>query len=125
MRAATDEWVRKAEVDRVVAKRCARGKTALHEAVCFHSQQCAEKYLKALLEELGLSVPKTHNLVGLVDKLLGDHPSLRPLKRGVAFLTPFAVAVRYPGEDPTRRQAQAALRWMEHVRTEARHLLGI
>jgi HEPN domain-containing protein len=117
--------VQKAEADRVRAKRGARGKTPLHDGVCFHCQQCAEKYLKALLEELGITIPKIHNLVKLLEHLRTQHPSLRPFKRGLSFLTPFAIATRYPGEDATRRQAQAALRWMERVRTEARRLLGI
>jgi HEPN domain-containing protein len=29
-----------------------------HDGVCFHCQQCAEKYLKGLLEEHGHAVPK-------------------------------------------------------------------
>jgi HEPN domain-containing protein len=31
--------------------------------VCFHCQHAAEKYLKALLQEGGLVVPRTHDLV--------------------------------------------------------------
>ena len=32
------------------------------DTVCFHAQQCAEKYLKALLVWKGIPFPKTHNL---------------------------------------------------------------
>lgn len=96
----------------------------LHDGVCFHCQQCAEKYLKALLEELGLSIPKTHDLEPLLTDLLADHPSLRRLRRGAKFLTNFAVTVRYPGDNASKRQAEAALRWMEKVRAAARALLG-
>jgi HEPN domain-containing protein len=84
-----------------------------------------EKYLKALLEELGISVPKTHNLDILLDHLLPSHPTLRFFRRGAAFLTTFAVATRYPGDDATRRQAVSSLRWMDQVRKEARRSLGI
>ena len=125
MKPSTSEWVRKAEADRDSAKQLARGKKLLHDSVCFHCQQCVEKYLKALLEELGAHVPKTHDLNILRTHLVGSHPSFRPWKRGLIFLTRFAVETRYPGEDATRRQAQAALRWMERVRKEARQLLGI
>ena len=31
--------------------------------VCFHCQQCAEKYLKALLISRGVDFPRTHDLV--------------------------------------------------------------
>ena len=60
MKKLTAQWVRKAESDFAVAETLARGKEPHHDEVCFHAQQCSEKYLKALLEELGLSVPRTH-----------------------------------------------------------------
>jgi HEPN domain-containing protein len=72
-----------------------------------------------------MTVPKIHNLVKLLGHLRNNHPSLLPLKRGLSILTPFAIATRYPGEDATRRQAEAALRWMERIRKESRGLLGI
>jgi HEPN domain-containing protein len=93
--------------------------------VCFHCQQCAEKYLKGLLGEAGLTVPKTHDLLDLLGSLGLHHPSLRSLRRGLHFLTHFAVDTRYPGDNATKRQAAAALRWAGRVRTAARALLGI
>jgi HEPN domain-containing protein len=93
--------------------------------VCFHCQQSAEKYLKGLLEELGLRVPKTHDLNGVLRLLLSHHPTLRSLRRGLDFLTQFAVDTRYPGENATKRQTEAAVRWEDRVRTAARKLLGL
>jgi HEPN domain-containing protein len=121
----TREWVRKAEEDYVVARRSSRGKTPLHDVVCFHCQQCAEKYLKALLVELGLPVPKTHDLDDLLSLLLPHHRTLRPVRRGLGFLTPFAVNARYPGKKASKRKAEAALRRADRVRTAARTILGI
>jgi HEPN domain-containing protein len=41
-----DEWVEKAEGDFRTAEREARVRKAPnYDAVCFHAQQCAEKYL--------------------------------------------------------------------------------
>lgn len=97
----------------------------LHDVVCFHCQQCAEKYLKGILEELGLTIPKTHDLDYLLALLLPHHSSLRSLRRGLIFLTDFAVDTRYPGNNASKRQAASALRWMDRVRTVARALLGI
>jgi HEPN domain-containing protein len=125
MKKSTGEWVRKAEADRVVAQKCSRNATPLHDIVCFHCQQSAEKYLKGLLEEQGLLIPKTHDLDQLLTLLLPHHSSLRALRRGLTFLTNFAVGVRYPGDDASKRQAVAALRWADRVRTAARALLGI
>jgi HEPN domain-containing protein len=125
MKKTTVEWTKKAEADRVIARQSSRSKTPLHDGVCFHCQQCAEKYLKGLIEELGLPVPKTHDLDKILNLLLAHHPSLKALRRGLGFLTTFAVATRYPGENANKRQATAALRWMEQVRETVRVLLGI
>ena len=125
MKASTEEWVQKAEDDRAMAKRIASGKKRLYDGVCFHCQQCVEKYLKAILEELGIFVPKTHDLETLLGHLLANYPSLRSLMRGMDFLSQFAVLSRYPGYNAKRRQAQAAVRWMERVRKAARPLLGV
>ena len=62
MKRATREWVRKAEKDYRFAARNARADGAFYDQLCFHYQQSAEKYLKALLEELGIAVTKTHDL---------------------------------------------------------------
>ena len=59
MKKLTREWVRKAEADYRVAVMVHRGAEPFHDAVCFHCQQSAEKFLKGLVEELGLTVPNT------------------------------------------------------------------
>ena len=97
----------------------------MHDAVCFHCQQSAEKYLKAILEELGLTVPRTHDLDHLLTQLLPHYGSLRRLRRGLVFLTDFAVDTRYPGGKATKRQAEAALRWAEQVQQAAQSFLGV
>jgi HEPN domain-containing protein len=108
-----------------VAKKIARGSDPHHDEVCFHSQQCAEKYLKALLEELGQTVPRTHVLENLISMLVGYHQELGPLAMGAKFLTRFAVATRYPGENATKRQVTSALRWAERLRKAARAILNL
>ena len=125
MKKKTREWVRKAEEDHVLAKNASRSKVPVHDGVCFHCQQCAEKYLKGLLEEIDLSVPKTHDLDQLLTLLKPHHPTLRSFRRGLLFLSDFAVDYRYPGNNASKREAVAALRWAERARTVARALLGI
>jgi len=78
-----------------------------------------------LREEKGLGVKKIHELNVLLTPLLPDHPALRSLRRGLVFLSDFAVDPRYPGKRVTKRQAVAALRWASRVRTSVRALLGI
>ena len=115
----------KAEDDYRVAALLARGSEPFHDQVCFHAQQPAEKYLKALLEELAIDVEKTHVLQRLLTPLASHHPALRSLRRGLNFLTNFAVNPRYPGKDASGRQATAALRWAERIREQCRMILAI
>ena len=82
MKKVTREWVRKAEVDYRSADGLRRKEPPVHESVCFHCQQCAEKYLKALMEEVGLPIPKTHDLGLLLNSLLAHYRSLRSFRRG-------------------------------------------
>ncbi|HVA45192.1 MAG TPA: HEPN domain-containing protein [Pirellulales bacterium] len=65
MKKATREWMRKAESDYRVAKEIASMKPMPTDEVCLHCQQAAEKFLKALLQELAVAFSKTHNLEAL------------------------------------------------------------
>jgi HEPN domain-containing protein len=60
MKRLTAAWIRKAESDFRVAKNQAAMRPPAHDEVCFHCQQSAEKFFKALLQEWGLPVPKIH-----------------------------------------------------------------
>lgn len=125
MKKATREWVRKAEADYQAAVELARASKPFPDQICFHCQQSSEKYLKALLEELALRVEKTHEFDRLLGELLPHHARLRSLRRGLLFLTNFAVEPRYPGDNTTKRQAASALRWAGRVRDVCRTLLGV
>jgi HEPN domain-containing protein len=74
-------WVRKAENDLRVARNEAVPPNPARDVVCFLCQQAAEKYFKALLCELGLSIPRIHELEQLLALLLPHHTALAPLKR--------------------------------------------
>jgi HEPN domain-containing protein len=121
----TREWVRKAEADYRAAVKLSRGNEDFHDQVCSRGQQSAEKYLEALLEELGMAVAKTRDLSVLLTALRPHHPALESLWRGLRFLTEFAVDTRYPGNDASKRQARTALRWADKVRTAARTILKL
>jgi HEPN domain-containing protein len=106
MKKATRPWARKAEDDYQTARRLLDAKTRLYDQICFHCQQAAEKYLKAILQEQGAAVPRTHDLPDLHHLLLAGNASLRGLRRRLVFLTQFAVDFRYPGAYATARQAR-------------------
>ena len=62
------EWIKKAEHDLVNAETVIKIENPPTDTICFHSQQCAEKYFKAYLISKGEDLIKTHNLRFLLDK---------------------------------------------------------
>jgi HEPN domain-containing protein len=121
----TREWLRKAESDRRLARTAFSLRPPEYDGACFHSQQAVEKYLKGLLNERGQSIPKTHDLLALVDRLLPSDPALQPLRTPVSRLTVYAVLYRYPGVRSNKQRATTALTTVERVRAEVRRLLGL
>ena len=125
MKKATREWIRKAEADRLAAQKLYHSSDPLHDQSCFFCQQSSEKYLKALLEELGLPIPRTHILKDLLALLSPHHPSLKRLRIALMTLTRFAVGTRYPGDSATKRQAMSAQRSADKVQDACRTILGL
>ena len=126
MKPLTREWVTKAEGDRATALRELRArKSPNHDAACFHAQQCAEKYLKALLQERGLPIPRTHNLDALAKPLLVAHPVLAELAISLRTLSAYAVETRYPGSSADRLTARDAVQHCERIRGTVRRLLRV
>jgi HEPN domain-containing protein len=67
MQQHTQEWVDKAEGDFITAQRELDASPPNYDAVAFHAQQCAEKYLKARLVEAGVKFPYVHDLSVILD----------------------------------------------------------
>ena len=125
MKRETGKWVQKAEADWEVAHKLAGENPPPRDIVCFHCQQAAEKYLKALLQESGLVVPKTHDLVNVLKLLLPADATLDSLRRKARSLTQYAVDYRYPGAMARKRQMEAALRHADQIRLECRSKLKL
>jgi len=126
MNPVTQEWVDKADEDFHVALREGRArKLRSWNAVCFHAQQSAEKYLKARLQEAGRTFPKTHSLPMLLNLACAVEPLWAALQPEATRLNVYAVAYRYPGANATREEAKQALADCRAVRREARLSLGL
>jgi len=122
----TRDWVRKAESDFKTAQHLCQSSPDFTEGVAFHSQQSAEKYLKAFLVWHQIEFPKTHNievLLGLAGKADDKIPEI--LQEAMV-LTPYGVEFRYPGDYPevTRTDAERALWIADRVRSEIRSRLA-
>ncbi|MBI3985460.1 MAG: HEPN domain-containing protein [Lentisphaerae bacterium] len=112
-----NEWIEKAEEDYHAAltlRRLRRHPT--HNAVCFHAQQCVEKYLKAILERQGAVIRKIHTLQVLLEQCAESHPLLIAMRPNMVKLSEYAVEFRYPGESATAADAAEAIRLMKTSR---------
>jgi HEPN domain-containing protein len=96
-----------------------------YDGLCFHAQQCAEKYIKARLYEAEIEFPKTHDLVALLDLVLIVEPLWETFREHLAFLTDSAVSFRYPGESVDRETALDALKRCRLFRGVAPESLGL
>ena len=126
MKPATSEWVLKAEGDFATAGREIRArKMPNYDAVCFHCQQCAEKYLKAILQENEMRIPKIHNLLELLAMILKFDGSYAFLKADLDVLEEFSVRYRYPGDTAEIEEAKSAYAAVKTVRNFVRGKLGV
>lgn len=87
-----------------------------YDMACFAAQQCAEKYLKASLEEARISFPATHDLVKLLKLILPVKSTWNLLQADLIYLNAFAVDYRYPGVKATKVMAQDAIKSCRRVR---------
>ncbi|MEW6240861.1 MAG: HEPN domain-containing protein [Chloroflexota bacterium] len=126
MKPAVAEWVSKAEGDFLTASREFRArKSPNYGAVCFHAQQCTEKYLKAVLQEKDKRIPKIHFLLELLAMILKFDGSYEFLKADLEVLEDHAVRFRYPGDFAEKDEAQSAYAAAGAVRTFVRQKLGV
>ena len=126
MKPSTREWIVKAESDFQLAVALSRRrKMTFFDQACFHSQQSAEKYLKARLEEANIMSPRTHDLTRLLALLQPVEPLWTALRPPLAALTQYAVEFRYPGNEATSTDMKNAIKDAKAVRREVRQALGI
>ena len=105
----TREWVSKAEGDYDVVLLLLRSrKPSRRDAIAFHCQQCAEKYLKAILTEESIRFPKTHDLFELLEKIVPLEPRWSRLGNALRALSDYAVLPRYPGMRKSKNEIRRA-----------------
>lgn len=126
MKPLTREWVDKAEGDFLVAQKIYRArKNPVYDAVCFHAQQCAEKYMKAFLQENAQPIPRTHALMDLLKLCQDINSGLAILASDLQELSYYAVNIRYPGESADKEDAKRAFSAVKVVRELFRQKIGV
>ncbi len=119
------QWVTKAENDLRTAEHTIKlRKNCPLDTICFHAQQCVEKYLKALLTLHGVPFPKSHDLSELVS-LLPKHLMINVKRAELSALNRYSVEARYPGdfEDLTRKDAREAIAIARKIQIEIQRYL--
>ena len=123
--AVVGQWVQKAENDlKTAAHTLKLGQACPTDTVCFHAQQCVEKYLKALLVLHNNDFSRTHHISALIGLLPARvRPDLTPEEQ--ERLTDYAVSARYPGdyEPIPLTEARRAVQLARRVRNQIRKWL--
>lgn len=111
------EWVTKANADYRVAKReLSVVDEPAYDSVVFHSQQCIEKLLKAVLVANGVRPPKTHDLSELSRCLQVVDLTWKVEDRDLRWLSKGATDFRYPGDSADYDEARASFNICEGLR---------
>ncbi|RZV36680.1 MAG: HEPN domain-containing protein [Candidatus Acidulodesulfobacterium acidiphilum] len=116
-------WIIKADHDLKTAKDEITANDPATDTVCFHAQQCVEKYLKAYLVFNGIEIIKslkTHDISELIDyckdidkdfeQLISDNDADR--------LTNYSIEARYPDDFylPSVEESNQAIYIAENVK---------
>ncbi len=93
-----NEWKQKAENDLRTAEIVLLSPNPPTDTICFHAQQCAEKYLKSYLTSKDITIEKTHDLTRVNNICIGIDPDFEELSDKAELLSGYAIEIRYPGD---------------------------
>lgn len=119
-------WFKKAENDLTNAEHTMKMENPPCDTVCFHAQQCAEKYLKGFLTFYEIDFPKTHSVEELVRLCKNVVPSIESEVGVVEILSSYGVEIRYPDEvyyDIPKEDAREAIDLAKRVKAVVLKLL--
>lgn len=112
-----ESWLVKAYHDLISAKKLAQGEEPVLDTAIYHTQQCAEKALKAYLSYKQQPPQKSHNLRLLVELCEEIDESFAELIYEAEELSPFATAYCYPDMimEPEAGEVQDATHKAEQI----------
>lgn len=116
-------WLRQAEKD----LNSALALTAIEPSrSVFHSQQAAEKAVKAFLTCHQVAFRRTHDLADLGSQCVDTEPAMEPFVTEIESLTDYASAFRYPDApyEPDSAEAVEALAVANRFCAEVRRRIG-
>lgn len=112
-----EEWLYKAENDLKSSKILYQSNKDLLDICAYHSQQCAEKSLKAFLVYKKQEIDKTHNLISLIAQCKVFDIDFENLINEAVFLNPFSTQYRYPegGIQPSKNETETSIIHAEKI----------
>ena len=120
----SSEWLEFAEMDLSAAEYLLSMRPLPIEIICFHCEQAAEKFLKAVLVQLGIEPPRTHDLIQLCKICSDIDERFGQLVDACVELTPYGVQTRYPSNmELDARDVDCALRECRHIQDFVRREL--
>ena len=120
MNPLTLEWIQMAEGDYASARHFHQGQKSMYDIICFLSQQCIEKYLKAWLQENNVPFTKTHDLERLLSLILPSIPDWHVWQADFSAFSEDAIDFLYPGKYATAKDAAQAIHICNEVRQAIR-----
>ena len=121
----TLEWVEKAEGNYASTRHFQQGQKSMYDIICFLSQECISKYLKAWLQENDVPFTKTHDLEKLLDLIVPIVPDWRVWHTHFSVFSEDAIDFLYPGKYATAKDAEQAIYICTEVRQAVRSELKL
>ena len=118
-------WIEKADKDLHLAEfALEQAEPCPFDLVCYHAQQCAEKYLKAYHSAHQVEFPYTHNL-RLLSRMVEEVAAITSFCARAGDLTVYESRMRYPyeGPEPDRGEAENAVALAREAKESVLQLL--
>ena len=120
-------WFEKADQDLRTAEVISNLAAPLLEIICFHTQQCVEKYLKGFLVFNGMKPRKTHDLVRLLNECSDIDSAFSKWEEACIQLTVYSVETRYPNYsyEYSVAEAEEAIAFAAQIKNFVRSKVGL
>jgi HEPN domain-containing protein len=118
------DWVKKAGGDfRTAVRESKVTKQPNYDGVCYHSQQCAEKYLKAFRVFAGKPYKRIHALIPLLEDCIETDSTFEFIRDQCDDITGIDL-FRYPGDFAIAHNVELALKSPRIIRKLIKDKLG-
>lgn len=119
-------WLIKAGNDLKSAKKLSDSNGPILDTAIYHTQQCAEKALKAYLSYRKQPLQKTHDVEFLVEMCSKLDPGFNELLDDAGILTPYNAVFRYPGVafEPSSEEVAEAIEKAAKIIAFVKKMIG-